>query len=410
LVLVFCWVYAMRRLHRYVFHIDVNSAFLSWSALKILRENPNALDLRTIPSAVGGDRESRHGIILARSTEAKKYGINTPEPIVQALKKCPNLVLVSPDMQWYSQCSKQLRDLLNNYTDQLIPFSIDEAWAVFEGYEEMYGDPVEFAYKLKEEIKNTLGFTVNIGVSTNFLLSKMAGDFSKPDKVHSCFPEEIEKKMWPLPVGDLLFCGKSTVDRLNRIGIRTIGDLAKAEGSILETVLKNQWSVLKGYANGMDIDLGDMEASRKSYSHSQTLSYDVTDAEDAKQILLSLTETLAARIRDDNMKAKCVSLHITTSEFKKLTRQKTLDRKTDITGEIYEVVCQIVDEMWTKDTCVRLLGVGATVSDEEDYYQISLFDNEERKKQMRCDSAMDSIRKRFGNGAIQRASLLDKNK
>ncbi len=400
----------MRKLHRYVFHIDVNSAFLSWSALKILNENPEAVDLRTIPSIVGGDRESRHGIVLARSIEAKKYGINTPEPIAQALKKCPNLVMVAPDMQWYSYCSRKLRELLNEYTDNLIPFSIDEAWAVFEGYEEMYGDPVEFAYRLKEEIKQRLGFTVNIGVSTNFLLSKMAGDFSKPDKVHSCFPDEIERKMWPLPVADLLFCGKSAAEKLNRLGLKTIGDLAKAENSLLLPYFKSQGQMLRAYANGEDIDLGDLDAARKSYSHSHTTSYDVTDKNDAKQILLSLTETLAARVRDDQAYAKCVSLHLTTSEFKKISRQKTLDRKTDITGEIYDAVCQLVDEYWDKDTCVRLLGVGVNVADEEDYEQISLFDNEERKKQMRCDDAMDSIRKRFGNGAIQRASLLDKNK
>ena len=393
----------MRRLHKYVFHIDVNSAFLSWSALKILESDPSAVDLRTIPSAVGGDRDSRHGIILARSTEAKKCGINTPEPIAQALRKCPNLVLVPPDMQWYSYCSRRLRDLLNGYTDNLIPFSIDEAWAVFEGYEDMYGDPVEFAYKLKEEIKEKLGFTVNIGVSTNFLLSKMAGDFSKPDKVHSCFPDEIEKKMWPLPVSDLLFCGKSAADRLNRLGIKTIGDLAKAEDSLLFPYFKSQGLILRDYANGHDMDLGDMDAARKSYSHSHTVSHDVTDANEAKQILLSLTETLAARIRDDQAMAKCVSFHVTTSEFKKLSRQKTLDRKTDITGEIYDAVCELVDEFWTKDTCVRLLGVGVAVAEDDDYEQISLFENEERKKQMRCDDAMDSIRKRFGSSAIQRA-------
>lgn len=400
----------MRKLHRYVFHIDVNSAFLSWSALKALQADSNAVDLRTIPSAVGGDMESRHGIILARSTEAKKYGINTPEPIAQALRKCPDLVLVPPDMKWYSQCSRQLRDMLNTYTDNLIPFSIDEAWAVFEGYEEMYGDPVEFAYKLKDEIKSKLGFTVNIGVSTNFLLSKMAGDFSKPDKVHSCFPDEIEKKMWPLPVENLLFCGKSAANKLNRIGIKTIGDLAKAEDSLLIPYFKNQGAILRGYANGEDIDLGDMDAARKSYSHSHTTSHDVTEAKEAKQILLSLTETLAARIRDDRVLVKCVSLHVTTSEFKKISRQITLDRQTDITDEIYKAVCLLVDEYWTKDTCVRLLGVGVTVADQDsDFEQMNLFDSEQRKKQMRCDDAMDSIRKRFGSGAIQRASLLEKD-
>lgn len=399
----------MSGLHRFVFHIDVNSAFLSWSAIKLLQEDPNAIDLRTVPSIVCGDIQTRHGIVVARSNEAKKYGISTPESVAQALRKCPNLVRVAPDYEWYTYCSKQLRDLLNSYTDCLIPFSIDEAWAVFEGYENMYGDPVEFAYRLKDEIKTRLGFTVNIGVSTNFLLSKMAGDFSKPDKVHSCFPDEIRRKMWPLPVENLLFCGKSASEKLRRLGIKTIGDLAVAEDSLLYPSLKNQGLELKKLANGEEIDLGDMDASRKSYSHSHTISHDVEDVNEAKSILLSLTETLAARLRDDNASAKCISVNITTSDFKKKSRQKTLDRKTNITKEIYEVVCAITDEMWDSKTSVRLLGVGASGTDEEDYDQLSLFGNEDRKKQMQVDTAMDTIRKRFGSNAVQRASLLDKN-
>ena len=398
----------MRRLHRYVFHIDVNSAFLSWSAIKQLKQDPDSVDLRTVPSAVCGDKEARHGIILARSTEAKKYGVTTPEPIVQALRKCPGLVLVQPDFEWYTYCSRQLRELLNGYTDQLIPFSIDEAWAVFEGYENLYGDPVEFAYRLKDEIKEKLGFTVNIGISTNFLLSKMAGDFSKPDKVHSCFPEEIKTKRWPLAVGDLLFCGKSSAERLMSIGIRTIGQLACAEDTLLLTVMKKQGMVLKKYANGADIDLNDMDCARKSYSHSFTTPKDISDLDEAKQILLSLTETLAARLREDNATARCISINFTTSDFRKISRQKTLDRKTNITKEIYRNVCVLADELWTTDMSVRLLGVGASGTDEEDDGQISLFDNEEREKQTSCDNAMDAIRKKYGTEAIKRASLLEK--
>lgn len=400
----------MSGLHRFVFHIDVNSAFLSWSALKKLQEDPASVDLRTIPSIVCGDIQTRHGIVVARSIEAKKYGISTPEPVVSALRKCPNIVMVAPDYEWYQYCSKQLMNLLNSYTDCLIPFSIDEAWAVFEGYENIYGDPVEFAYKLKDEIKTKLGFTVNIGVSTNFLLSKMAGDFSKPDKVHSCFPEEIKKKMWPLPVEDLLFCGKAASERLRRLGIKTIGDLAVAEDSLLFPALKNQGIGLKNLANGQEIDLGDMDASRKSYSHSRTISHDVEDIDEAKQILLSLTETLAARLRDDDASARCISVNFTTNEFKKKSRQRTLDRKTNITNEIYEIVCILTEEMWDSKTSVRLLGVGASGTEEEDYDQLSLFGNEDRKKQMQVDTAMDTIRKRYGSDAIKRASLLDKNK
>ena len=206
---------------RYIFHVDANSAFLSWSAIYQLNVLGRQPDLRTIPSIVGGDQEKRHGIVLAKSIPAKKYGIQTGEAIVTALQKCPSLAVVPPDYSLYVTASKAFMDKLKKYSDKVIQYSIDEAWAVFDGFESLYGrgQMVNFAHDLKNEIRDDLGFTVNIGISDNFLLSKMAGDFKKPDRVHTLFPEEIEKKMWSLPVSDLFFVGKATTKKLLSLGI-----------------------------------------------------------------------------------------------------------------------------------------------------------------------------------------------
>ena len=215
---------------RIVFHIDVNSAFLSWSALDRINRGIDQVDLRTIPSAVGGDEQARHGVVLAKSTPAKRYGVATGEALMTARKKCPNLVVVQPDFHLYVEQSAKLRRILEKYCDQVIPYSIDEAWMIFEGFEALHKDPEAFANKLREEVRDTLGFTVNIGISENMLLAKMAGDFKKPDMVHTLFRSEIPKKLWPLPVGKLMFAGKAAVDKiaLKDIDMETaLGDIEK---------------------------------------------------------------------------------------------------------------------------------------------------------------------------------------
>ena len=245
----------MMQSDRYVFHIDANSAFLSWSAAyrtNILGEQP---DLRTIPSIVGGDQEKRHGIVLAKSIPAKNYHIKTGEAIVTALQKCPSLTVIPPDYGLYVKSSRALIDKLKHYSDQVIQYSIDEAWVVFDGFEGLYGkgQMVNFAHDLKNEIKEELGFTVNIGISNNFLLSKMAGDFSKPDKVHTLFPNEIKEKLWPLPVTDLFFVGRATAKKLFSLGIKTIGELANADEQVIKAHLKLPGQIIQGYARGEDL-------------------------------------------------------------------------------------------------------------------------------------------------------------
>ena len=214
---------------RVIFHVDVNSAFLSWEAVYRLRHADGAPDLRTIPSAVGGDIAKRHGVILAKSIPAKKYDVRTGEPVVDALRKCPHLVLVAPNHALYEENSHAFMNILRKYSDVVEQYSIDEAFVDMTGTEWLFGKPIAAAHRIKDEIRDTLGFTVNVGISSNKLLAKMASEFEKPDKVHTLFPQEIKEKMWPLPVRELFLVGGASEQKLKRLGINTIGDLAHAD-------------------------------------------------------------------------------------------------------------------------------------------------------------------------------------
>lgn len=392
-----------------IFHIDVNSAFLSWSAAyrrHVLGEEP---DLRTVPSIVGGDQEARHGIVLAKSTPAKKYGIQTGEPIVAARKKCPNLIIIPPDFHLYVENSKALISLLKSYSDHVVQYSIDEAWADFTGYEMLYGDPVEFAWKLKDQIREELGFTVNIGVSSNRLLAKMAGDFKKPDLVHTLFPEEIEEKMWPLPVERLFLVGKAAADRLHSLGIYTIGDLARSDVDALKAHMKKHGEVIWNYAWGREEeDTLEAKEGNKAYGNSMTTPVNVTDVKYARQILLSLCETVGMRLRADHVKISCVSITLRTSNFENRNRQMQLSSATDVTEEIYEAACRLYDELWDGRP-LRLIGVSTSRVSHEEYRQYNLFDMEKYDKLEKCDRAIDSIRAKFGEDSVMRASFLKSN-
>ena len=273
---------------RVIFHIDVNSAFLSWEAVYRLKHLGGKLDLRTIPSAVGGDISKRHGIILAKSIPAKKYHIQTGEPVTDALKKCPDLCLVPPNYSLYEKNSRAMMEILRDYSPSVEIFSIDEAFIDMTGMESLFGPPVQAAARIKDRIREELGFTVNVGVSSNKLLAKMASDFKKPDLVHTLFPEEIEKKMWGLPVRDLFFVGAATEKKLRNLGIHTVGELARTDPEILRSCLKKQGEVIWRFANGIDTSgvISDPPQNR-SYGNSTTTSSDVQDAETARKVLLS---------------------------------------------------------------------------------------------------------------------------
>ena len=399
----------MQHSKRYIFHVDANSAFLSWSAVYQTNVCGKQPDLRTIPSIVGGDQEKRHGIVLAKSIPAKKYGIQTGEAIVTALKKCPSLIVVPPDYSLYVTASRAFINKLKKYSDRVIQYSIDEAWAVFDGFESLYGrgQMVNFAYDLKNEIRDDLGFTVNIGISDNFLLSKMAGDFKKPDRVHTLFPEEIERKMWPLPVSDLFFVGKATTSKLLSLGIKTIGELANADEEMIKAHLKLPGQIIQGYARGEDLQpyMFTHEAN-KGYGNSLTAPQDIVTREYACHLLLSLCETVGARLRADNVKVSVISVHITTFTFAYSNKQMQLLSPTDVTKELYLNACRVFDALWDGRTPIRQIGVhtGKVASDAGRQY--NLFDGPSFDRLALLDKTVDDIRSRFGEDSIMRASFL----
>ena len=365
--------------------------------------------MRLIPSIVGGDQEKRHGIVLAKSTPAKKYGIKTGEAVVAAKQKCPELVVMPPDYGLYVSASRAFIAKLKQYTDQVIQYSIDEAWAVFDGYEKLYGrgQMVSFAHGLKDEIKEELGFTVNIGISTNFLLSKMAGDFSKPDKVHTLFPEEIEKKMWPLPVSELFFVGKATAAKLHRLGIFTIGELAQADEEMIRAHLKTPGAIVQGYARGGDLQpyMFTHEAN-KGYGNSLTAPVDIVTEEYARHLMLSLCETVGMRLRNDQVKISVVSVRFTTCEFQYFNKQMQLPAATDVTEEIYAAACEIFKKLWDQRVPIRQIGVYTSKVESNTGRQYNLFDMQKYDRLESLNKTIDRIREKYGEDAVFRAGFL----
>ena len=395
----------MRKL---IFHIDVNSAYLSWEAVRrVAKGEP---DLRLIPSAIGGDPEKRTGVILAKSIPAKKFKITTGEPVAIALRKCPDLVLAKPDFKLYVQNSRAFIAICKKYAPVVEQVSIDECFCDFDNTELVYPDPLELAYRIKDEIRDTLGFTVNVGVSENKLLAKMASDFEKPDKVHTLYPGEVPEKMWPLPVGELFTVGKATAERLRQARIETIGDLAHTDPALLERMFGPKMGRhLHRYANGISNSpvLAEPEEA-KGYSISTTLEDDVETAEAAYHILLALADSIAARMRADSFKAFCVAVTIRSNDFKNKSHQQKLREPTDGTNEIYQLAKKLFSELWNGKTPLRLLGIALTDLTKEDYVQTSLFDtaDERKTKSKKLDKAVDALRSKYGRSTIQRGALL----
>lgn len=399
--------------HALIFHVDVNSAFLSWEAVYRLYELGETTDLRTIPSVVGGDQEKRHGVVLAKSIPAKRYNIKTGEPLVDAMRKCPNLVVVPVRFPVYERYSKTFFELLQTYSPCVETYSIDEAFLDMSGTQKPHQTPIETATQLKNHIYHTLGFSVNVGVSTNKLLAKMAGDFKKPNLVHTLFPDEIRKKMWPLDVRKLLFVGKATERKLNSLGIHTIGELATTDCSMLHAHLGKQGTLIYQYANGIDHSpVSVAKSDPKGYSNSTTLPKDVISSSEAKKVLLSLCETVGTRMREDDIMASVLSISMTDCNFHTSSHQMSLVSATNTTNELYTHICNLFDQLWDKHTPIRLLGVHATKLTKEANQQYNLFDGDKYETYHKLDHALDEIRKKFGSDSIVRASLLtpvDKN-
>lgn len=391
-----------------IYHIDVNSAFLSWQANYMLEHGETTVDLREIPSVVGGNEEQRHGIVLAKSPSAKAHGIHTGEPLAQAKKKCPNLTIVPPCFDIYVENSKAFIELLKEHTPVVEQYSIDEAFCDMTGMELLHGEPVAYAHRLKDEIKERLGFTVNIGISTNRLLAKMASDFRKPDRVHTLFPDEIPEKLWPLPIDDLFYVGHSTSEKLKKIGIHTIGDLAHTDPGLIRSRFKKHGEVIWNYANGNDSDmiLKDKAKANKGYGNSITTHYDITDRETALKILLSLCETVGARLRADKNYISVIAVQLVDHEFRHSSKQTTLSSTTNVTEKIYDTAVELFDRLWNHSP-IRLIGVSTSHAGTDRYEQYNLFDMDKYEKLGKLNQAIDNIRDRYGEDSIKRACFID---
>ncbi len=376
-------------------------------------KNGAEVDLREIPSIIGGDKKSRHGVVLAKSIPAKKYGIRTGEPVVNAFRKCPNLVMEPPDHRMYREKSQKLMEYLRGFTTKIEQVSVDECYLDFTDIADQFPSPLDAAFLMKNGIREHFGFTVNIGISENKLLAKMASDFEKPDKVHTLFLREVPVKMWPLPLGELFMAGRSSVEALKKLEINTIGDLANADLSLIELHLKSHGKMLWEFANGIDHSSVQWEqAEAKGIGNSTTLAEDAATYEEVREVFVGLAESVGRRLRKAGQKANMVSMEIKYHDFQSMSHQTQLSRPTSDEQVLLDTACRLFQEAWTGEP-VRLLGIRtAKLVDAGEPEQMSIFDLEPQKpvdeKRQRLNAAMNKIKEKYGDDAVMKASRMKK--
>jgi len=391
-------------MERIIMHIDVNNAFLSWTALYLLK-NGSKYDIRNSYAVIGGDEQTRSGIVLAKSTPAKKLGVVTGETLYSARKKCKVLRTYPPNFKFYQEMSNKLFDLISKYSPDIEIASVDECYLDYTKIKNMQGDPLEFASRLQKEILDELGFTVNIGIANNKLCAKMASDFTKPYKIHTLYQNEIKEKMWPLEVGELFGIGKKTAPKLNKLNIYTIKDLANTQPEILYPHFKNQSEHMINWANGIDNSpVISIPPEPKGIGNEITLDHDVKDAMEIYKYLLFLSEKVGTRIRKQKKYANVIVVILKDSNFKKYSHQKKLHTPTDSTEEIYNTAKIILREMH-EDESIRLIGIRLDNLTDKKIKQVSIFDEE--KEENNIDKVLDEINDKYKN-KIRKASLIKK--
>ena len=393
-------------MEKQILHVDVNNAFLSWTAVEMLKNGSN-IDIRTIPSIIGGDETRRAGIVLAKSEKAKQCGIFTGETIYQARRKCSSLKIFPANYEKYYEYSNKLYNLLLQYTDKIERYSIDECFLDMTSYL-MKDTLLNKAYEINKRVKQELGFTVNIGVANNKLLAKMASDFTKPDKVHTLLKNEIEQKMWQLPISELFMLGKKTIPKLYNMGIKTIGDLAIYDKNIIIKKFGKHGILMWEYANGIDKSEVQYKYEKpKGVGNSITLPQDINNIESLQKVLLALTEQVTYRLRKNNLLARVVSVQLRTKNFEDKSHQGKLNFATSSTKEIYNKAKELLEETYIKGEYIRLIGVRLEKLSDKNQKQISLFESENEIKQQKLDEALDKLNNKYGYSFITRASKID---
>ena len=396
-------------MERQILHVDVNNAFLSWTAVDMLKRG-SKIDIREIPAIIGGDESKRSGIVLAKSMKAKEFGIKTADTIYQARIKCPEIKVFPSNFKVYREYSNKLYKLLLEYTDKIERFSIDECFLDMTQYL-MNDTLLNKAKEINRRVREELGFTVNIGVAHNKLLAKMASDFQKPDRIHTLYENEIEKKMWGLPVSELFMLGRKTTPKLYNMQIKTIGDLAKTNKEILAKKLGKHGIMIWEYANGIDnTPVNYIKEKPKCIGNSVTLPQDISSIEKLEEILLALTEQVTFRLRRQKMLANVVNVQLRTNKFIDTSHQKKLIKETSSTKEIYIQAKELLEQMYIRGQAIRLIGIRVDGLEEKEKQQISLFDNvkdEKQEKQEKLDIAIDKLKEKYGYNLITRAGKME---
>ena len=393
-------------MEKQILHVDVNNAFLSWTAVEMLKQG-SEIDIRQIPAIIGGDESKRSGIVLAKSMKAKECGVKTADTIYQARIKCPNLKIFPSNFPIYRKYSHQLYQLLLEYTDKIERFSIDECFLDMTNY--LRNDTLlNKGYEINRRVREKLGFTVNVGVANNKLLAKMASDFTKPDRVHTLWKEEIPQKMWTLPVSELFMLGKKTVPKLYNMQIKTIGDLAKTDKTKLEKKFGKHGTLMWEYANGIDTsEVKYLPEKPKCIGNSVTLPKNISDMDKLEEIVLTISEQVAYRLRKEKLYANTVNVQLRTKNFEDTSHQKKLPEATDTTKQIYITAKELLHEMYRKGQEIRLVGVRVdNLTDKKDE-QISLFNTNKNEKQEKLDKVIDQLKKKYGYNSVIRATKMD---
>lgn len=389
-----------------IMHIDVNNAFLSWTALDLLKKG-YPIDIRNIEAIIGGDERQRHGIVLAKSTPAKKKGVKTAETLREAKRKCNNLRIYPPNYNLYSYMSNSLFKLISKYTPDIEKLSIDECFIDYTKVMKLHGDAIDFAYKLKKEIKEKLGFTVNIGIANNKLCAKMASDFLKPDRVHTLFLDEVVSKMYPLPIEELYGIGRSSSKKLRDLNINTIGDLANTDPNYLYKYFKNQAIKMVNSAKGIDNSIVIQNDDLSCISNSTTLNHNLNSLEEIYKYLLPLVENVCLTLRKRNKYVYVIGVQLKDKFFKTYSHQQKLKNATNNSNEVYNIAKKLAREMWNEEG-IRLVGVSLSNLVENNHHQISLFENIENKENNeKLDKTIDSLKEIYGSDVITKASLVN---
>lgn len=391
---------------RTVLHCDCNGFYASVACIK----RPF---LNKVPMAVCGDPDSRHGIILAKNEIAKQYGVITAETVWQARKKCPDLVLVSPDREEYQYYSKMVNQVYLEYTDMVEPFGIDESWMDVTGSRMLFGDGVTIANELRQRIQKEIGLTISVGVSFNKIFAKLGSDYKKPNATTLISRDNYKQIVWPLPVSNLLYIGKSANSVLRNMRIRTIGELAQADKSKLNRHLGKLGESIWEYANGLE----DSPVRRyselqeiKSVGNGMTFRRNLDGLDDIKIGVYSLCDTVAARLRKYGLKCSGIQVQIKDPQFHVTSRQTVLPYSTCLARELSEAALRLIVDEWDLSVPIRMLTItGIYLKDDNSEEQTDFFYQEthkKEKKQTRLETAMDSIRGKYGKGAIQLGVVL----